>query len=272
MPEAGIVAVEKGSSEDGDAGRPVQAAEETAAAFQLRLMSSGHEQPEGHACPICFLPMGIPISKHSKIKVCCMKRVCKGCILAARQRGINDTCPFCRTHLPHDDASSLAMLQRRVNKGDADAIFYLGEKYSFGRMGLTKDLPRAVELWTEAAELGSAEAHYKLGIHYCSGVDGVEEDKPRGIHHYQQAAMKGYALSRNNLGAFAFEIGKYDLAIQHYMISAKMGYEKPLNNIKVLFMHGLATKAQYAEALRGYQTAVLDTKSPQREEAKRLGF
>jgi len=79
-------------------------------------------------------------------------------------------------------------------------------------------------------------------------------------------------LSRNNLGAFAFEIGKYDLAIQHYMISAKMVYEKPLNNIKVLFMHGLATKAQYAEALRGYQTAVLDTKSPQREEAKRLGF
>ena len=51
----GIVATEKGSSDDdGDAGRPVESAEETEAArgFQRRLMSSGRERPEGHACPI----------------------------------------------------------------------------------------------------------------------------------------------------------------------------------------------------------------------------
>ena len=32
-------------------------------------------------------------------------------------------------------------------------------------------------------------------------------------------------------------------------------------------MAGHATKAQYAEALEGYQKALEDTKSPQREEA-----
>ena len=56
------------------------------------------------------------------------------------------------------------------------------------------------------------------------------------------------------------------------MISAKMGNEKSLNSIKTVFKGGRATKAQYAEALLGYRDAVLEEmKSPQREEAKRLG-
>ena len=269
----GAVAVEEGSSEDGDAGRPVpvQAAEETAAAFQLLLMSSGHEQTQGHACPICFLPIELPAELHASLNVCCMKKVCNGCILAVRQRGMYDKCPFCRTPLPYDDASELEMIQRRVDKGDAKAVDVLAQKYFNGSLGLSKDLPRAVELWTESVELGSADAHYQLGDAYYDG-NGVEEDKPHGIHHWQQAAMKGHALSRHNLGYAEFKGGNYDLAVQHYMITAKMGFEKSLNNIKDLFINGLATRAQYAEALRGYQTAVEDTKSPQREEAKRIGF
>ena len=54
------------------------------------------------------------------------------------------------------------------------------------------------------------------------------------------------------------------------MISAKMGDESSLNFIKKRFMDGNATKAQYAEALRGYGDAVEEMKSHQREEAKRL--
>ena len=86
-------------------------------------MASGHERPEGDGCPICFLLIELPVDAHSKMNACCMKRVCDGCILAARQRGINDICPFCRTPLPADDASELAMVQKRVDKGDAEAIF-----------------------------------------------------------------------------------------------------------------------------------------------------
>ena len=270
----GAVAAKKGSSEDGDAGRPVpvQAAEETAAAFQLRLMSSGHEQTEGHACPICFLQFEQPILLHSKLKVCCMKRVCDGCVLAARQRGIYDICPFCRTPSPQDEASTLVMIHKRVEKRDTEAISHLAEVYYLGDLGLAKDNSRAIELWTEAAELGSVDAHHNLGDTYYHG-NGVEEDKPRGVHHWQQAAMKGHAGSRHNLGVIELkERINYELALQHYMISAKMGYKESLDAIKRRFMNGQATKAQYAEALRGYQTAVQEMKSPQREEAKRFGL
>ncbi|EJK44193.1 hypothetical protein THAOC_37290 [Thalassiosira oceanica] len=247
-------------------------AESTAARnFQQQLMASGHERPEGDTCPICFDLIEFPMAKHSKLNVCCMKKVCNGCILVARQREMNDRCPFCRTPLPTDDASMLAMVQKRVNKGDAAAIFFLGGKYYYGELGLAKNVSRAIELFTEAAELGSLDAYYELGVMYYTGK-GAEEDKPRGIHHWQQAAMKGDTESRHNLGVAEFQYGNYQLAVQHYMISAKMGFEPSLNAIKDMFKKGRATKEQYAEALLGYRDAVEEMKSPQREEAKRVGI
>ena len=238
--------------------------------LQQRLMAEGHERMEGDFCTICFLPIELPAQQHSMIKPCCMKRTCNGCILAARQRGINDNCPFCRTPLPRDEASQLAMVRRRVDKGDAAAILFLGDQYFYGNLGLTKDAPRAIQLWTKAAELGSSDAHSQLGGRYYTG-DGVVEDKPRAIHHWQQAALKGEVESRYCLGV-AEPDENFELAVQHWMISAKMGHEESLNDIKTMFMDGHATKAQYAEALRGYQHAIEEMKSPQREEAKRLGM
>ncbi|EJK65902.1 hypothetical protein THAOC_13199 [Thalassiosira oceanica] len=176
-----------------------------------------------------------------------------------------------RTPLPTDDASKLAMVQKRVSKGDADAIYMLGCKYRNGQLGLAKDVPRAIKLWTGAAELGSLDAYHQLGVVYYNG-DVVEEDKPRGIQHFQQAAMKGDVGSRHNLGANEYENGNYQLAVQHWMISAKMGFEPSLNAIKDVFKKGHATKEQYADALLGYRDAVEEMKSPQREEDKRLGI
>jgi len=83
--------------------------------------------------------------------------------------------------------------------------------------------------------------------------------------------MEGHVLSRHALGVTEYQEGNHDLAMQHWMISAKMGHEKSLNCIKKMFKEGLATKAQYAEALLGYRDAMEEMKSPQREEAKRLG-
>ncbi|EJK44326.1 hypothetical protein THAOC_37143 [Thalassiosira oceanica] len=175
-----------------------------------------------------------------------------------------------RTLLPGDDASKLAMIQKRVRKGDAEAINHLGDGYYSGELGLAKNVPRAIELWTEAAELGSLDAHYSLGFVYYNGI-GVEEDKPMGIHHWQQAAMEGDVYCRHMLAAVEYkDNGNYELATQHLMVSAKMGYQVSLDGIKDMFKEGHATKAQYAEALLGYRDAVEATKSPQREEAKRL--
>ncbi|EJK48736.1 hypothetical protein THAOC_32442 [Thalassiosira oceanica] len=146
----------------------VESADQAARSPHQRLMASGHERPEGDRCPICFDLIELPVGPHSKFNVCCMKRVCDGCILAAYRRGMNGLCEFCRTPFTNDNASKLAMIQKRVSKGDAEAISHLGDKNYNGELGLTKDVSRAIELWTEAAELGSLDAHYQLGLMYCT--------------------------------------------------------------------------------------------------------
>ena len=241
-----------------------------AARYLERLLNEGHERMEGDQCTICYLYIEMPVENHSMMNICCMKRVCNGCIFAAHRRGLRG-CPFCRTPHPTDDATRRAMIQKRVDKTDAEAINYLGNICYQGYLGLTKDVPRAIELWTQAAELGSLDAHYNVGLAYYKG-ECAEEDKPKGIQHLEEAAMKGHARSRHSLGAIEFKKRDYLAAVQHLMISAKMGHEYSLNNLKGMFMEGHATKALYAEALRGYRDAIEETKSTQREEAKRHGI
>ena len=168
--------------------------------------------------------------------------------------------------MPKDNATSLAMVQKRVDAGDADAVELLASNYYYGHFGLKKDVHRAIELFTDAAELGSARAQFTLGGLYYDG-NGVEEDKMRGVELLQRAAMKGDVASRYLLGNIMADDRVYYLARHHWMISAKMGDKRSLDAIRKLFFGGFATKAHFAAALKGYQDAVEETKSYQREEA-----
>ena len=80
--------------------------------------------------------------------------------------------------------------------------------------------------------------------------------------------MSGQVNARFNLGCAEGVAGNDDLALQHWMIAAKMGHQNALNAVKGLFTRGYATKADYAAALRGYQSAVAEMRSPDRDEAK----
>ena len=231
-----------------------------------QLYSQGLERHERDFCPICTLAIPLPMDKHCVFNACCMKRICDGCNMAARKRGMRD-CPFCRTAYPDNEAGILAMIQKRVAKKDPEAINTLGQKYSYGSLGLKKDLRKAVKLWEEAAGLGSIEALYNLGDAYRLG-EGVEKDMAKAAEFYMKAAMQGCVEARHNLGCIEGRMGNCDRAVRHFFISAKVGNKVSLEAMKRGFMEGLATKEQFTEALKGYQDAVEEMKSHDRDEAK----
>ena len=84
--------------------------------------------------------------------------------------------------------------------------------------------------------------------------------------------MCGDVFARHNLGCMEYDAGNYDLALQHFLIAAKLGGRDSLDEVKDIFMDGLATKADYTAALRGYQNAAEEMSSPDRDEAKSLGL
>ena len=89
---------------------------------------------------------------------------------------------------------------------------------------------------------------------------------------FEMAAIQGHVECRSMLGFLELEKRNNDHALRHFLISAKMGHDLSLEAIKKVFMAGVATKKQYAQALKGFQDAVEEMKSHDRDEAKRLGY
>ena len=79
----------------------------------------------------------------------------------------------------------------------------------------------------------------------------------------------GHNGARNNLGAFDAYNFRFSRAVKHYKIAAKMGCES-CKNIRDMHAKGRATKADYEEALTGYQEAVKERSSPERARAMDL--
>ena len=257
------------SGEQRDRRQSIRRCEEcVAGGNQLVLMTKGRTRSEEDECPICNLLLPLDAGQYS-FHVCCMKEVCNGCILAARKRGMKD-CPFCRTPTP-DEGQGLVMIHKRVAAGDPMAIYELGHVYRAGQLGLEKDEARAVELFERAAELGEKDAHYSLGVLYDEGID-VDKDTAKAIQHWEAAAMSGHVKARFNLGWEECNARNCDLALQHFLIAAKLGDQDSLDNVKGMYKHGLATKDDYAAALRCYQSAADEMRSPDRDEAKSLGL
>lgn len=153
---------------------------------------------------------------------------------------------------------------------DAKAFLQLGIHYYYG-ISFPKDQKKGLDLITKAGELGSPNAHYTLGNAYCEGK-GVKEDLKKATHHWRLAAIGGHEISRHNLGTREENNGNMDLAMKHYMIAAKSGYEDSLKIVGQGYKAGFVTKEDYASTLRAYQCSLDAMKSEQREFAAASGI
>jgi TPR repeat protein len=221
--------------------------------------------PPPEDCPICFLPLPLLGKKY---KVCCGKKICSGCIHAVRLRnnGVG-LCPFCRTPTPCSDQEMIERIKKRVEVGDADAIFNLGCDYHYGGVrGLPQDYEKALELYHQAGELGYAKAYNNIGYAYHTG-EGMERDQKKANHYYELAAMGGFATARHNLGCIEARAGNWDRAIKHWLISVGAGLNDSVKTVQHLYKHGHATKEDYTNALLAYQQCLEEIRSEQRDKA-----
>ena len=243
------------------------------------------QPPPNEDCPICMLPLPTLLSG-SQYSACCGKRMCCGCIHAIRMRaakkfmgnikaGIRDIdeqkCAFCRTPEPRSDKEGINQIKKRVKANDTSAIQYLGTCFYNGTDGLPQDRAKALELWHRAAELGNARAYLSIGAAYDHG-NGVERDIKKANYYNQEAAVRGEIRARFSLGAFEERnAGNYDRALKHYMIAVRGGDKFSLNMVQEMYKRGRATKEDYTNALRAFQSYLDEIKSPQRDEAAAFG-
>ena len=92
--------------------------------------------------------------------------------------------------------------------------------------------------------------------------------KKKAVYHAEEAAIGGHPTARYNLGIEEGRNGRYERAVKHLVIAAKLGYDGALVDLKEGFAQGFVSKEDYAAALRGHQAAVDATKSEQRDAAE----
>jgi TPR repeat protein len=223
-------------------------------------------------CPICCLPLPIDQTK-STFMSCCSKSICNGCKFANEKReneaGLQQRCVYCREPAPETDEEVHKNVMERIKKNnDPAAMRHMAKKY-YHREG---DNETAVKYFIKAAELGDADAHYNLSCMYREGL-GVEKDMKKLVYHLEEAAIGGHPNARYNLGCEEenngnFDRARFDRATKHFIIAANLGHDNSLKGLKGLYADGLASKEDYAGALRAYQAAVDATKSEEREKAE----
>jgi len=156
-----------------------------------------HEQlmkeVERDECPLCFLTL--PLDKQESLfKICCGKVICRGCTYAMmKSEGGADSCPFCREPKPKSNQEVIKLLNKLMDKGNAQAYHQYGLSYEVGHevggvMGLPQDYKKANEFYLKAGKLGSGAAYYNLGLSYLEG-NGVEVDMKKAKKYWELAEL-----------------------------------------------------------------------------------
>jgi len=251
------------------------------------------DPPPKEDCPICFLPLptrliccvSLPPATISSVPIydfamaneelaaeateeyytCCGKYICEGCIHSLRKSGNNWTCPFCKSEIDKTDEDEVEDLMKRVEVNDAGAMYVLGSNYYHGQLGLQQDRERAIELWTQAADLGSSKSHFHLGNEYHEGGDSKKSN-----FHYEAAAMAGNEVYGFNLGCMEGRSRNIERAVKHWVIAASAGEYGAMHTLTKNFEQGWVSRDTIDSTLTAYNSSCAEMRSEARDTVIRI--
>ncbi|KAL9586766.1 MAG: hypothetical protein Q9203_003752 [Teloschistes exilis] len=99
------------------------------------------------------------------------------------------------------DAYKLA--KKAAQNGYTEAMFYLGDCYTRGQLGLEPDSKEAFAQYQSAAKLGHAQAAYRVAVCCEMGLEdggGTKRDPIKAIQWYQRAATLGDTPAMYKMG------------------------------------------------------------------------
>ena len=93
-----------------------------------------------------------------------------------------------------NDNEAYEWFSKAAEKGQADAIYYIGKFYEHPRGFeiVEPDDNKAIEYWLKAVELGSAKAMCELGWRYRQGWGVIEKDEEKAVKLFEGAAEQEY--------------------------------------------------------------------------------
>ena len=157
-----------------------------------------------------------------------------------------------------DTKVEFIILRAKVEKGDAQSQFELGQVFYSGKFGGATNYLEAVKWFRKAAEQNLALAQCNLGFCYHEGL-GVATNYAEAVKWYRKAAGQNYAEAQYNLGAcYDFGLGvtrDYTEAVKWYRMAAEQNCAAAQCNLGSCYHEGLGVATNCAEAVKWYRKA-----------------
>ncbi|MEN8626097.1 caspase family protein [Psychrobacter proteolyticus] len=161
-------------------------------------------------------------------------------------------------NLAIDYAKAIQSMKQAANKGNANAMASIGNRYDNGQ-GVTQDYTTAMSWYKKAADKGNTVAMYNLGVMYENGK-GVTQDYRTAMGWYKKAADKYDAAAMRSIG-YLYDKGGYGVtqnyitAMDWYKKAANKGDASAMNNIGDIYYHGQGVAQDYTTAMSWYKKA-----------------
>jgi TPR repeat protein len=147
---------------------------------------------------------------------------------------------------------AIKLLEKAAAKKVPDACYDLGITYEFGRLGVNKDINKAVDYFEQGVALDDADCMVNLGC-ILETSDDYPNDKKRAFDLYYKAAEKGKSYAYNNLGTcykrgIGTEVDK-DKALESYTQAADMGCMEAYWNLYMYYMDEVCVQRDFKTAV-----------------------
>ncbi|MBB4092367.1 peptidoglycan-binding protein [Ochrobactrum pecoris] len=158
---------------------------------------------------------------------------------------------------PVPEEAGPAALREAAAKGDARALFEVGNRYMEGR-GVAADFAKAAKWYEISASQGFAPAQYRLGNFNEKGL-GMPRDLDKAKTWYQLSAQQGNASAMHNL-AVLFATGANGnpdntSAVRWFTDAAELGVKDSQFNLGILAAKGLGMPANLEESYKWFSLA-----------------
>ena len=219
-------------------------------------------------CPICMIPL--PLRRaDSLFKFCCGKNICGGCHMENKRVASNSAsklCPFCRSPPTEGFEERAKLIQERIDKGDAEAIFNAGTYYANGQFGFEVNKGKAIALFTRAAKLDHGRGCARLAYAYLIGDFGLEKNVQKARYYFERAVRVGDIEAHHNLAVMqiSLKVATYQ-TLYLLKVAAASGYEPSLKCLEDFREAGCLSEEELEDLREAQKKAEAETKSDERD-------
>lgn len=167
-----------------------------------------------------------------------------------------------------DPEAALKMFEDAAATGFAAANRLLGAIYESGLGGKTRDLKKAVEYFTKAANANDAQALFRLGNYFEAGLNEGEGEKAVSVvQQNAKSALDLYRLAaQNGLSEAFFNVGVYyetgtvvdkdpEKAFTFQLRAANSGLPQAQHRVATYYQNGTGVEQDLVAAMGWYQRA-----------------